>query len=250
MDAPKRLQGKVAIVTGASKGIGAAIAKELAAHGAAVVVNYASSKKEADRIIAEITSKGGRALAVQGDVGKEEDVRRLFSETKKAYGSLDIVVNNAGVFPRALLPDVTEEMFHRTFNTNILGLIFCTREALNYFGPAGGSVINQSSVVSENPVKGFLIYSGTKGAIDTMTVELSRELGPRRIRVNAIAAGAVRTEGTESVYSGDFEKELIAQTPLGRIGEPIDVAKVAVFLASDDSSWLTGARILASGGLL
>ncbi len=244
------LTGKVAVVTGASKGIGAAIAKGLAAAGAAVVVNYASSKEGAEHVVAEITGKGGKAIAVHGNVSEAKDVQFLFQETKKAFGSLDVLVNNAGVYAFGTLEAVTETEFHREFNINVLGTILATQEALKYFGPAGGSVINLSSVVSENPIPNSVVYSATKGAVDTITRGLAKELGGRKIRVNAIAPGLVETEGVHQLgfVGSDFEKHTVAETPLGRPGQPEDIARVAVFLASDNSGWLTGERITASGG--
>jgi 3-oxoacyl-[acyl-carrier protein] reductase len=245
------LAGKVAIVTGASKGIGAAIAKELAGAGAAVVVNYASSKDGADRVVKEITHKGGKALAVHADVGKAGDVKRLFEETKKAFGALDILVNNAGVYEFAPLESVTEEEFHREFNTNVLGLILATREAVKYFGAQGGSVINVGSVASTLTPPNSVVYTATKGAVDAVTRVLARELGPRKIRVNSINPGGVETEGTHTkgIVGSDFQKQMVAQTPLGRFGQPEDIAPVAVFLASEASGWLTGEVLRASGGL-
>lgn len=245
-----KLTGKVAIVTGASKGIGAGVAKGLGAAGAAVVVNYASSKEGADRVVAEITGKGGKAIAVQGDVSKAADVKRLFAETKKAFGPPDVLVNNAGVFEFEPLEAVTEAEFHREFNTNVLGPILTIQEAVKHFGAEGGSVINISSVASANPVANSAVYAATKGAVDSITRGLAKELGPRKIRVNAIAPGGVETEGTHriGVIGSDFEKQIVAETPLGRFGQPEDIARVAVFLASDDSGWLTGERITASGG--
>ena len=245
------LKGKVAIVTGASKGIGAGIAKELSAAGAAVVVNYASSKEGADRVVKEITGKGGKAIAVQGDVSKAADVKRLFEETKKAFGSLDILVNNAGVYSFFPLEAVTEEEFHRHFNTNVLGLILATREAVKYFGPEGGSVINVGSVASTVTPPNSVVYTATKGAVDAVTRVLAKELGPRKIRVNSINPGGVETEGTHTggIVGSDFQKQMVAQTPLGRFGQPEDVAPVAVFLASQASGWLTGEVLTASGGL-
>jgi 3-oxoacyl-[acyl-carrier protein] reductase len=244
------LTGKVAVVTGASKGIGAAIAKALGAAGASVVVNYASSKEGADRVVAAITGKGGKAIAVHGSVSEAKDVQRLFEETKKAFGSLDVLVNNAGVFAFAPLEAVTETEFHREFNINVLGTILATREALKYFGPAGGSVINLSSVVSKNPMPNSVVYAATKGAVDTITRGLAKELGARNIRVNAVAPGGVETEGVHQlgIIGSDFEKRMVAETPLGRLGQPDDIARVAVFLASDSSGWLTGESISASGG--
>ena len=246
-----RLTGKVAIVTGASKGIGAGIAKSLAAAGAAVVVNYASSRESADRVVAEITAEGGKAIAVQGDVARADDVRRLFAATKESFGALDVLVNNAGVFQFDPLEAVTEDEFHREFNINVLGTLLATREALKHFGPAGGSVINISSVVSANPVPHSVVYSATKGAVDSITGALAKELGGRKIRVNAIAPGGVETEGVHriGIIDSDFQKEMIAKTPLGRFGQPDDIARVAVFLASDDAAWITGERLTVSGGL-
>jgi 3-oxoacyl-[acyl-carrier protein] reductase len=244
------LKGKVAVVTGASKGIGAAIAKGLSAAGAAVVVNYSSSKEGADRVVAYIKSKGGQAIAVKGDVAKAADMRRLFDETEKAFGTLDVLVNNAGVYKNVVrLEQITEDEFHREFNINVLGTILATKEAVKHFGPNGGSVINISSIASVG-MPGAAIYSGSKGAVDAITRGLAAELGPRKIRVNAIAPGGVETEGTHSVgiMGSDFEKVIIAGTPLGRIGQPDDIARVAVFLASEDSAWLTGERLTASGG--
>jgi len=245
-----KLTGKVAIVTGASKGIGAGISKALAEAGAAVVVNYASSREGAERVVAEITGKGGKAVAVQGDVAKAADVRRLFEETKKAFGTPDILVNNAGVYQFEPLEAVAEAEFHREFNTNVLGPILTTQEALKYFGANGASVINVSSVASVKSVPNSVVYSATKGALDSVTRVLATELGTRKIRVNTIAPGGVETEGTHRIgmVGSDFEKQIVAGTPLGRLGQPDDIAKVAVFLASDDSSWLTGERITASGG--
>jgi 3-oxoacyl-[acyl-carrier protein] reductase len=244
------LTGKVAIVTGASKGIGAEIAKSLGAAGAAVVVNYASSKEGADRVVAEITGKGGKAIAVQGDVSKAADVQRLFKETKKTFGSLDVLVNNAGVYKFEPLEAVTEEEFHRQVNTNVLGLLLATREAVKYFGTQGGSVINIGSVASRLTPPTSSVYSATKGAVDAVTAVLSKELGPRNIRVNSINPGGVETEGvhTMGIIGTDFQKEMIAATPLGRFGQPDDIAPIAVFLASENSGWLTGETLLASGG--
>ena len=245
------LKGKVAVVTGASKGIGAGIAKALAKAGAAVVVNYSSSKEGADRIVAEIAGKGGKAVAVQGDVSKAADVQRLFKETKKAFGSLDVLVNNAGVFQFEPLEAATEKEFHRQFNTNVLGLILATQEAVKHFGPEGGSVINIGSVASDQTPPMSVIYSATKGAVDAITGVLAKELGARKIRVNSINPGGVETEGTHTagIVGSDFAKQMVAQTPLGRFGQPDDIAPVAVFLASSDSGWLTGEVIHASGGL-
>jgi 3-oxoacyl-[acyl-carrier protein] reductase len=244
------LKGKVAVVTGASKGIGAGIAKSLAAAGAAVVVNYSSDKEGADRVVAEIVSKDGEAIAVQGDVAKAGDVRRLFEETKRAFKALDVLVNNAGVFQFEPLESVTEDEFHREFNINVLGPILTTQAALQYFGAEGGSVINVSSVVSLNPPPGSVVYAATKGALDTITRELAKELGSRKIRVNTLAPGGVETEGFHrlGLAGSEFEKQVVSETPLGRLGQPDDIARVAVFLASEDARWLTGERIVASGG--
>jgi len=240
------LKGKVAVVTG-TKGIGAAIAKRLSEAGASVVVNYSSSKKDADRVVAEIKANGGKAIAIKGDVAKTADVERLFAET---FNTLDVLVNNAGVYKFAPLQEVTEDEFHRQFNINVLGTILATKQAVKHFGPKGGSIINVSSTASAG-VADAAIYSGTKGAVDAITHALAAELGPRKIRVNAIAPGGVETEGTHEagIMGGEFEKGMIDGTPLGRIGQPDDIARVAVFLASDDAAWVTGERLTASGGL-
>jgi 3-oxoacyl-[acyl-carrier protein] reductase len=246
-----KLTGKVAVVTGASKGIGAGIAKHLAAEGAAVVVNYASSKEGADQVIDEITKRGGKAIAVQADVAKKKDVERLFAETKKAFGRLDILINNAGVYQFAPLEEVTENEFHREFNTNVLGLILATQEAVKHFGAEGGSVINIGSSATELTPPTTVVYTATKGAVDMITRVLAKELGPRKIRVNSINPGGVETEGfhTLGMPGSDFEKQMIAQTPLGRIGQPHDIAPAVAFLASSDSAWITGERLLVAGGL-
>jgi 3-oxoacyl-[acyl-carrier protein] reductase len=246
----KKLAGKVAVVTGASKGIGADIARHLANEGAAVVVNYASAKPGADRVVDEITKRGGKAFAVQADVARKKDVERLFAETKKAFGRLDILVNNAGVYQFAPLEEVTEEEFHREFNTNVLGLILATQEALKLFGEEGGSVINISSVVSSVTPPTSAVYTGTKGAVDAITRVLAKELGPKKVRVNSINPGVVETEGYQSmgVSGTDFEKQIVAQTPLGRTGKPGDIAPVAVFLASSDGAWVTGETLRVAGG--
>jgi 3-oxoacyl-[acyl-carrier protein] reductase len=245
-----KLTGKVAVVTGASKGIGAGIAKGLAAAGASVVVNYSSSKEDGDRVVAEIISQGGTAVAVQGDVSKAVDVRRLFEQTRSTFGKLDVLVNNAGVFHFEPLETVTEDEFHRQFNTNVLGPILTVQEALKYFGPLGGSVINISSIASLNPTPMSVVYSATKGALDSTTRVLARELGPKKIRINSINPGGVETEGVHriGIMGSDFEKQMVAQTPLGRFGQPEDIARVAVFLASDDSAWVTGEAIRVAGG--
>ena len=246
-----KLNNKVAVVTGASKGIGAGIAKSLAAEGASVVVNYASSKEGADRVVKEIVGKGGKALAVQGDVSKPGDVKRIFAETKKAFGRLDVLVNNAGVYEFSPLGEITEEQFHRHFDTNVLGLMLATQEAVKLFGPEGGSIINIGSTVSSLTPPTTVVYTATKGAVDAVTHVLAKELGPKKIRVNSINPGMVETEGVQSAgfIGSDFQKQLEAQTPLGRIGQPEDIAPIAVFLASADSGWLTGETLLASGGL-
>ena len=239
-----RLQGKVAVVTGASKGIGAAAARTLAAAGAAVVVNYASSREGADRVVSAIQQQGGQALAVQGDVSKAADVERLFAETKQAFGRLDILVNNAGVFQFAPLDAVTEEEFHRQFNTNVLGTLLATREATRHFGSEGGSVINVTSIVSVGATPNSVVYSSTKGAVDAITRVLAVELAPRKIRVNAVAPGMTATEGAAVLMEGfgpEFQQSILAGIPLGRIGQPEDIAQTVLFLASDES-------LLADGG--
>jgi len=245
-----KLAGKVAVVTGASKGIGAAIAKHLAAEGASVVVNYASSTAGADKVVSEITSAGGKALAVQGDVAKKADIERLFAETKKAFGRLDILVNNAGIYEFSPLENVTEEHFHKHFNLNVLGLLLASQAAAKLFDSAGGSIINISSLASTLAIPNAAVYSGTKAAVDAITRSLASELGPRRIRVNAIRPGMVETEGTHSagITESDMRKQVEAQTPLGRIGQPRDIAGAAVFLASADSSWITGESFVIAGG--
>jgi 3-oxoacyl-[acyl-carrier protein] reductase len=245
----KKLAGKVAVVTGASKGIGAAIAKQLAAEGASVVVNYASSKAGADKVVNEITAQGGKAVAVQGDVAKKADIERLFAETKKAFGQLDVLVNNAGVYEFGPLENVTEEHFHKQFNLNVLGLILTTQEAVKQF-PATSSIINLGSVVGSSPMPNAVVYSSTKAAVHAITQSLAKELGPKKIRVNTISPGMIETEGTHTagVAEGEFRKQVEAQTPLGRIGQPLDVATVATFLASADSGWITGETFHVAGG--
>jgi 3-oxoacyl-[acyl-carrier protein] reductase len=244
------LQGKVAIVTGASKGIGAAIAKAFAAQGASVVVNYASSRAGADAVVAEIKNAGGKAVAVHGSVAKEAEVKRLFVEAHEAFGRLDILVNNAGVYQFGALEEVTEAEFHRQFDINVLGPILATREAVKLFPAEGGSVINISSIASEKGLPGATIYGATKGALDQVTRTHAIELAPKKIRVNTIAPGGVETEGTHTagVIGSDMEAQMIAGTPLGRLGQPDDIADVAVFLASDASRWITGDRIRVAGG--
>jgi 3-oxoacyl-[acyl-carrier protein] reductase len=246
-----KLQNKVAIVTGASKGIGASIAKHLAAEGAAVVVNYASSKEGADRVVAEIAGSGGKAIAVQANVAKHAEIEHLFAQTKKAFGRLDILVNNAGVYQFSPLEAVTEEHFHKLFDLNVLGLILASQEAAKYFDSAGGSIINISSVVSFMPVPNGSVYSATKAAVDAVTSSLAKELGGRNIRVNSINPGMVETEGVHAagIAESDFRKEVEARTPLGRIGQPQDIAPAAVFLASSDAAWITGETLVIAGGL-
>jgi len=245
-----KLQGKVAVVTGASKGIGAGIAKALAAEGAAVVVNYASSREGAEKVVAEIAGKGGKAIAVGGDVAKAADVKALLEETRKSFGKLDVLVNNAGVFEFFPLENFSEEQFHRQFNINVLGPTLMAQEALKHFGNEGGSIINVSSIVSYNSPANSVVYSATKAALDTITRVLAQELAPRKIRVNSLNPGGVETEGTHSmgIIGSEFEQNIIRRTALGRIGQPDDIAKVAVFLASDDAGWVTGERLTASGG--
>ncbi|AOX19392.1 glucose 1-dehydrogenase [Kozakia baliensis] len=245
-----KLSGKVAIVTGASKGIGAGIAKALAAEGAAVVVNYASSKTGADKVVAAITDAGGKAVAVQGDVSRKADAQAIVDAAINQFGQLDILVNNSGVYEFATIEEITEEHFHRLFNINVLGTLLTTQAAVHHLS-AGSSIINISSVASRLTLSGSAVYSGTKGAIDVITGSLARELGPKQIRVNAINPGLVETEGTQSagVSGSDMEKGIIAQTPLGRTGQIQDIAPVAVFLASDDSRWVTGETLITSGGL-
>ena len=245
-----KLTGKVAVVTGASKGIGAAIAKSLAAEGASVVVNYASSKAGADTVVAAIKAAGGNAVAVPGDVSKAAEAQGIIEAAIKNFGRLDILVNNSGVYEYVPLEAITEEHFHRHFNINVLGLLLATQAAVKYLGE-GSSIINIGSVASRITSPNSAVYSGTKAAVDAITVVLSRELGPKKIRVNTLSPGVVETEGTHSggFIGSDFAKAALAQTPLGRIGRPGDIASIAIFLACEDSAWLTGERLLASGGL-
>lgn len=245
-----KLNGKVAIVTGASKGIGAGIATAFAAEGARVVVSYGSDKEGADRVVRAIAARDGKAVAVQADVSKAADVKRLFAETKQAFGRLDVLVNNAGVYKFFPLDELTELEFHRQFDTNVLGPLLATREALRYFGPEGGNVINISSTASTRPPPGASVYSSTKAALDTLTRGLATELAARKIRVNTIAPGGTETEGARAlgIIGSEFEKQLVAATPLGRIGVPEDIARAAVFVASDDAGWVTGERLAVSGG--
>lgn len=245
-----KLAGKVAVVTGASKGIGAEIARQLAADGAAVVVNYASSKADADKVVGDITGKGGKAVAVKADVAKPEDIKTLFTEAKTAFGRVDVLVNNAGVYEFAPLDAVTPEHYHRQFNLNVLGLLLATQEAAKHFGPDGGSVVNISSVVSRLALPASSVYSATKAAVDSITRTLAAELGPKKIRVNAVNPGMVETEGTHTagITGSDMRKQIEAATPLGRIGQVDDIAPAVAFLASDDAKWITGETLFISGG--
>jgi len=245
-----KLKGKVALVTGASKGIGAAIAKSLAAEGASVVVNYASSKAGADAVVAEIAKAGGKAVAVRGDVSKSADAQGIVDAAIKQFGRLDVLVNNSGVYEFAPLESITEDDFHKHFNVNVLGLLLTTQAALKHLGE-GSSIINIGSIVTRITPPGSAVYTGTKGAVDAITGVLSRELGARKIRVNALNPGMVETEGTHSAgfIGSDFEAGTVAQTPLGRIGQPDDIASIVTFLASSDSYWLTGEQLYAGGGM-
>jgi 3-oxoacyl-[acyl-carrier protein] reductase len=244
-----KLNGKVAIVTGASKGIGAGIAKLFAKSGASVVVNYATSSEAATALVAEIKSSGGKAVAIHADFSKTADIRRLFEESRRAFGALDILVNNAGVFAFAPLQEATEMEFHREFSTNVLGLITATQEAVKYFGPHGGSIINISSIASVGYLRNSLIYAASKSAVDSITRVSSIELAPKKIRVNSLAPGSTLTEGIAALGMPQAAIDaLVATIPFGRPGMPEDIARVALFLASDDSAWVTGERITASGG--
>jgi len=247
----EKLAGKVAVVTGASKGIGAEIAKELAAEGAAVVVNYASSREDAERVVTEIAGQGGKAVAVQANLAQKAEIQHLFAEAQRAFGRLDILVNNAGIYEFSPLEGITEEHFHKQFNLNVLGLILASQEAVKCFGTAGGCIINISSVASTSTPPNTSVYSATKGAVDAVTRSLAQELGPRHIRVNAINPGMVDTEGVRAagLAGSDFRKQVEAQTPLGRIGQTQDVAPAAVFLASADAAWITGETLHVAGGL-
>jgi len=247
-----KLTNQVAVVTGASKGIGAGIAKALAAEGASVVVNYSSSKEGADRVVQEITAKGGKAIAVQGDVSKQADITRLFAETKKAYGKLNILVNNAGVYEFAPLDAITEELFHKQFNLNVLGLLLTTKEAVRLIGSEGGSIINIGSGASSIYPPNTATYTATKASVDAITMVLAKELGARKIRVNSINPGMIETEGIHSagLIEGDFRKWIEGQSPLGRIGQTDDISPTAVYLASSDSKYLTGETIRVTGGIL
>jgi 3-oxoacyl-[acyl-carrier protein] reductase len=247
----KKLDGRVAVVTGASKGIGASIARALADEGASVVVNYSSSKDDAQRVVAEISAGGGRAIAVPADVSKPADIESLFSEVRRSFDRIDILVNNAGVYEFSPLEAVTEEHFHRHFNLNVLGLLLATKEAVKHMGPAGGSVINISSMASVMRPPNSAVYAATKAAVEAITGVLAKELGPRKIRVNAISPGMIATDGARAggFVGGDFQKMVEAQAPLGRMGEPDDIAPTAVYLASSDSKYMTGETLLVSGGL-
>src|SRR6476661_2037695 len=246
-----KLNGKVAVVTGASKGIGAGIAKQFAAEGAAVVVNYASDKQGADRAVDEISKRGGKAVAVQASVTKKDDVERLFAEAEKAFGKIDIVVNNAGVYEFVPLEDVTVQQFHKMFDTNVLGMLLSTQEALKHFNSDGGSIVNIGSLASSLTPPTAVVYNATKGAVDAITRTLAKELGPRKIRVNSINPGMVVTEGAVAggYTEGDMRKTFESLTPLGRIGGTEDIAPAAVFFASDDSAWITGETLVIAGGL-
>ncbi|CAN5529392.1 glucose 1-dehydrogenase [soil metagenome] len=246
----KKLAGKVAVVTGASKGIGAEIAKHLAAAGASVVVNYSSSKAGADAVVAAIVKDGGKAVAIQANVAKEPEIRKLFADTKKAYGKLDILVNNAGIYEFSPLNDITAEHYHKQFDLNVFGLILASQEAVRHFGPEGGNIINISSVVSVITPPGGAVYSATKAAVDAVTKSLAKELGRSKIRVNSINPGLVNTEGTHTAgfNEGDFAKKFADESSLGRIGVPGDIAPAAVYLASDDAAWVTGQTLFINGG--
>jgi 3-oxoacyl-[acyl-carrier protein] reductase len=246
-----KLNGKVAVVTGGSKGIGAGIAKEFAAEGAAVIVNYASSKTDADKVVNEITKRGGKAVAVQGSVTKKDDVEKLFSAAEKAFGKLDILVNNAGVYEFVPLENVTEQQFHKMFDTNVLGMLLATQEGLKHFTAEGGSIINIGSLASSLTPPTAVVYNATKGAVDAITRTLAKELGPRKIRVNSINPGMVITEGAVAggYTEGDMRNMFESMTPLGRVGQTDDIAPAAVFFASDDSKWVTGETLLIAGGL-
>jgi 3-oxoacyl-[acyl-carrier protein] reductase len=246
-----KLNGKVAVVTGASKGIGAGIAKELALEGASVVVNYSSAKQDADRVVDEISKRGGKAIAIQGNVSKKADVGRLFTEAEKAFGKIDILVNNAGVYEFVVLEEVTEQQFHKMFDTNVLGMLLVTQGSLKHFNANGGSIINIGSLASSLTPPTAVVYNATKGAVDAITRTLAKELGPRKIRVNSINPGMVVTEGAVAggYTEGDMRKTFESLTPLGRIGQTEDVAPAAVFFASEDSKWITGETLLIAGGL-
>ncbi len=244
-----KLTGKVAVVTGASKGIGAGIAKSLGAEGASVVVNYASDKAGAEKTVQAITAAGGKAVAVQASVDKQADVERLFKETEKAFGVTDVLINNAGVYDFAPLESITEEQFHRIFNINVLGVLLASQAAARHFGERGGSIINIGSIVSDGNNPQMTVYAATKGALDTITSVLAKELGPKKIRVNSVNPGLTATEGTASMLGGQMEEATVQQTPLGRLGEPDDIADAVSFFASDEARWITGEHIRVAGGL-
>lgn len=247
----EKLKGKVAVVTGASKGIGAAIASKLGSEGASVVVNYASDKTGAEKVVKAVQAKGGKAVAIQADVSKKDQVKKLFQETKKAFGPIDVLVNNAGVYEFKSLEEVDEQHYRKLFDINVLGLLFATQEAAATIGNGGGSIINISSIASKTPPPGGSVYSATKGAVDVITRSLAQELGPRKIRVNTLAPGATDTEGVRTTFGEDrtFSDHAISRTPLGRMGTVDDIANVALFLASEDSGWITGEEILVGGGI-
>jgi len=244
----KRLKDKIAIVTGASKGIGAGIAKHLASEGAQVAVNYSSSKEGADRVVEEIVRKGGKAIAVHANISQPKDIQQLFAKTKEAFGRVDILVNNAGVYEFASLDDVTPEQFHKMFDLNVLGLILASQQAVKYFPETGGTIINISSLASVSAPATSTIYSATKAAVDAVTKALSKELGPRNIRVNSVNPGVIETEGAADLINADFRKSIESRTPLGRIGQPQDIAPAVAFLASDEASWITGDTLFITGG--
>ncbi len=244
-----KLKDKVAIVTGASKGIGAGIAKALGAAGAAVVVNYASGENDAKQVVSEIQSNGGKATSIQADMSKSADVKRLFDTAKSEFGTIDILVNNAGLAIFEMIEDLTEDAFHKQFDLNVLGYLLATQQAVKHMGNGGGSIINISSILSTDPYLASSVYAATKGAVDTITLALARELGPKSIRVNAILPGHTNTPATAGNFDGEFGEKLLAGTPLGRFGEPADIAPLAVFLASEDAHWITGESIRASGGV-
>lgn len=246
-----KLAGKVAVVTGASKGIGASIAEHLAAAGASVVVNYASSRSGADGVVERITAAGGQAIAVQADVSRQDQVGALFAEARRVYGKLDVLVNNAGIFEYEPLAAITPEHFHKQFDLNVLGLLLSTQEAVKLMGNGGGSIVNVSSIVGQMPLPRASVYSATKAAVDAITVSLSIELGPKRVRVNSISPGMVETEGLHSAgfAGGEFQRQIETSTPLGRIAQPKDIATAAVFFASDDAAWVTGQTLILAGGL-
>lgn len=245
----KKLSGKVAVVTGASKGIGAGIAEALASEGASIVVNYSTSKEGADKVVEKIVKNGGKAIALQANIANPQEIERLFSESKKAFGKIDILVNNAGIYETSPIEEITADHFHKIFDLNVLGLILATREAVKHFGNEG-SIINISSIASSSAPPGFSVYSASKAAVDTLTKSFAKELGPKKIRINSVNPGMVETEGTitAGIMESDFRKHVEAATPLGRIGRPIDIAPAVVFLASDEASWITGETLVITGG--